>query len=149
MFVNSKGDIGQARKQAKANANSSGEPWVIFTDTSSNVRIERQRTGPKEVIEVVDPDPANPQKLWTHIDSLDAVKQGWDMFETLFPECKVPVLVIQRDDEANVFADDVEAFQFVVKQAASGNYLALKALNLNHAPVTLEVALIPRPVRKD
>jgi len=54
MFI---GNLAKARKQAQANANLNGEPWVIFSDTNSNICIERERTGPKEgIIEVVRPE---------------------------------------------------------------------------------------------
>lgn len=59
MFVNSNGDINQARKQAQANANQTGVPWVIFTDTSGNYHAERQSTGPKNpdvIREVIHPE---------------------------------------------------------------------------------------------
>jgi hypothetical protein len=54
MFI---GNLEKARRQAQANANLNGEAWVIFSDTNSNICIERQRTGPKEgIIEVVRPE---------------------------------------------------------------------------------------------
>ncbi len=147
MFIRVGSDIVEARKQAKANANSTGEPWVIYRDTSGNCRVTRERTAPKEVSEVVDPDPALSCNLWTADNSLESSALGWDMFVTQLPGCESPVLLIRRDDDAGIFADDMEAFQFVVQQAASGNHLALKALNLNHAPVDLKILLIPHRVR--
>jgi hypothetical protein len=54
MFI---GNLDKARRQAQANANLNSEPWVIFSDTNSNICVERQRTGPKEgIIEVVYPE---------------------------------------------------------------------------------------------
>ena len=54
MFI---GNLEKARRQAQANANLNSEPWVIFSDTNSNICVERQRTGPKEgIIEVVYPE---------------------------------------------------------------------------------------------
>ena len=119
MFIRVGSDIVEARKQAKANANSTGESWVVYRDTSGNCRVTRERTAPKEVSEVVDPDPAPARVLWTSIDSLDAINSGWDMLVTQLPGCESPVLLIQRDDDAGIFADDMEAFQFVVQHAAS------------------------------
>lgn len=58
MFINSTGNITQARSQAEANANWTGVPWVIYTDTSGNVRICRQLKQPNQgVIETVYPCP--------------------------------------------------------------------------------------------
>jgi hypothetical protein len=54
MYVNSNGNMGQAREQAQANADSSGVPWVIFKDSSGNLRVERQQSQ-QDVIEVVHP----------------------------------------------------------------------------------------------
>jgi hypothetical protein len=34
-------DYAKARAQAQANANASGVPWVVFTDTSGNLHVER------------------------------------------------------------------------------------------------------------
>lgn len=51
-------NVEEARKQAQANANASGEPWVRFYDTSGNVCVERQSTGPKDdtvIVEVFKP----------------------------------------------------------------------------------------------
>ncbi len=45
-----------------------------------------------------------PFELWTNDDSLNAQKQGWDLFET------EGVLMIQRDDEVATLPGDSEAF---------------------------------------
>lgn len=54
MYVNSTGNLTQARQIAQANADYTGVPWVIFTDTSGNLRAERQSTQ-KNVSEVIQP----------------------------------------------------------------------------------------------
>ena len=47
----------KAREIAQANADRTKEPWVIFFDTSGNLRIERRRLGPdpRVVFETVTP----------------------------------------------------------------------------------------------
>jgi hypothetical protein len=40
MFIPGR-DYAKARAQAQANANQTGVPWVVFTDTSGNLRVER------------------------------------------------------------------------------------------------------------
>jgi hypothetical protein len=50
--------IDQARVAAQANADFFREPFVVFTDTSGNVRVERQSTGPRNLgceLEVFEP----------------------------------------------------------------------------------------------
>jgi hypothetical protein len=49
-------DMVKARKQAQNNANFTGVPWVIFTDTNGNTCIEKLRWGPSNVLETVYPD---------------------------------------------------------------------------------------------
>ena len=56
MFINSTGNITQARKQAQDNANQTGVPWAIYTDTSGNVRICRYSQRPDVCVEVVHPE---------------------------------------------------------------------------------------------
>lgn len=53
MFVNSTGNLTEARKQAQANANYTGVPWAIYKDTSGNVRICRYSQRPDQYVEVV------------------------------------------------------------------------------------------------
>ena len=57
MFINSTGNITQAREQAHANANWTGVPWVIYTDTSGNVRVCRHSKKPNSFVEIVQPKP--------------------------------------------------------------------------------------------
>lgn len=57
MFINSTGNITQAREQAQANANWTGVPWVIYTDTSGNVRVCRHSKKPNSFVEIVQPKP--------------------------------------------------------------------------------------------
>ncbi|WP_341744682.1 hypothetical protein [Azonexus hydrophilus] len=70
------------------------------------------------------------QEVWTKEDSAAAVEQGWDVFDASVDGKIVPV--IERCDEAGVFADDYEALEFVQKQATEGSLLAAKALRLDH-----------------
>jgi hypothetical protein len=56
MFVNSTGNLTQAREQAQKNANWTGVPWVVFTDTSGNTCIEKVQWAPGEVIEIIYPE---------------------------------------------------------------------------------------------
>ena len=58
MYVNSTGNMTKAREIAQANADWTGEPWVIFTDCSGNVRVERQSGMPHDVTEIVAPQPS-------------------------------------------------------------------------------------------
>lgn len=53
-------DLIKARKWAEANADSTGVDWVIFRDTSGNLRIERYYSGLKDYIEIVSPDYPRP-----------------------------------------------------------------------------------------
>jgi hypothetical protein len=54
MYV--KNNLDEAYRHAKANANSSGAPWMIFTDTSGNLRIERWIVGDRIKGTLVYPD---------------------------------------------------------------------------------------------
>jgi hypothetical protein len=69
---------------------------------------------------------------WTTADSQTADKQGWGLFN--FDESRGHG-EIQRDDEANRFATDEEAIEFVQQQAKIGDVVAAKALKLHGSPV--------------
>ncbi len=75
-----------------------------------------------------------PFELWTNDDSLNAQKQGWDLFET------EGVLMIQRDDEVATLPGDSEAFSYVVRRASIGDPWALKALTLEGTSACQEMA---------
>lgn len=81
-----------------------------------------------------------PNTIWTPADSAAAVAQGYDLFETLLPECPVEVMLLQRDDDAGIFDDDDDALRHVIMRAGHGDPLALKALYLNNTPVMLDIA---------
>lgn len=53
--VGKAGGLDEARRQAQANADRTGEAWVVFSDTSGNLRVERAKTGPNDVYETVYP----------------------------------------------------------------------------------------------
>lgn len=56
MLVSTSGNLTHARSHAQENANVSGVPWVVFKDTSGNMRIERlARQSPDLIIEIVHP----------------------------------------------------------------------------------------------
>lgn len=61
---------------------------------------------------------------WTREDSARALAQGWDVFDT------GDRLEIERDDEAAIFEGDEQAIAFVEARAASGDALAIKALEV-------------------
>lgn len=42
-------NVAKARAQADANAAYFGVPFVVFTDTNGNVRVERESVAPKDV----------------------------------------------------------------------------------------------------
>ena len=83
--------------------------------------------------------------LWTPHDSAAATAQGYDLFATLLPECPVEVMMLQRDDEADLFPDDHAALRYVTEKAAQGDLLAMKALYYNNTPAGLEVEPFPEP----
>lgn len=63
---------------------------------------------------------------WTENDDLAAFRQGWQVLPTYrTPICPVPGM--------GVFASDEEALAFVRSQAAKGDALAVKALQLHEA----------------
>ena len=66
---------------------------------------------------------------WTDEDSAVAHAQGWGLFRA--SRDGESVLTIERCDEANVFEDDVHAFEFVKGQAAAGCVVAVRALMLD------------------
>jgi len=59
---------------------------------------------------------------WTASDAENATREGWNIFDC--DDRKE----IQRDDEALIFKNDIEATQFVKNQAANGDALALRAI---------------------
>lgn len=64
---------------------------------------------------------------WTETHAKAAQKQGWDMFDY---DCR-GLLQIQKSDEAEIFASDAEAAEFVGVQAESGDETARLAIELN------------------
>jgi hypothetical protein len=56
-------DMIKARNNAQANADYFNVPFVIFTDTSGNIRIEKLCTGPKNIdVYVVYPSSNRPSQ---------------------------------------------------------------------------------------
>ena len=50
-----------AKRRAQANANSMSRPYAVFTDTSGNIRVERETSAPKDVeCEWFQPEP----RMW-------------------------------------------------------------------------------------
>lgn len=48
-------DINKAREHAQANANFTGKPWVLFSDTSGNLNICRETQKPRDILETIHP----------------------------------------------------------------------------------------------
>lgn len=65
-FHNSRGDWKGARQQAQANANYFGWPYVVFSDTSGNVCVERSGLGSiRDYHEVIHPETAMSDSIYT------------------------------------------------------------------------------------
>ena len=59
---------------------------------------------------------------WTPEDSLNASKEGWNLFE-----CEGS-FDFQREDEDSIFASDAEALAWVFAMATSGSDLHYRAM---------------------
>lgn len=71
-----------------------------------------------------------PSDNWTAEDSAIAQSQGWDLFKA---SCGgLIVLLIERCDDREIFADDDQAIEHVRARAAEGDEVAAKALRLDH-----------------
>lgn len=55
MAFHSRNDIEGARRQAQANADEVGIPYIVFRDTSGNIQVERQREQAIDGMEVIRP----------------------------------------------------------------------------------------------
>ena len=71
-----------------------------------------------------------PTSTWSESDSLIAASQGWGLFDTNADGTKVE---IQKCDESKIFANDAAAEDFLKVQAAAGDSLAIKALEVAQA----------------
>jgi hypothetical protein len=67
-----------------------------------------------------------PEETWTNEDSRRAVKQGWDLFVI-----HGKYWDIEKDDDEDIFPDDLAALEFLKKAAGGGDALAAKALRLD------------------
>lgn len=66
------------------------------------------------------------KETWTNEDSRRAVKQGWDLFMI-----HGKYWDIERDDDEDIFPDDLAVIEFLKKAAEDGDALAAKALRLD------------------
>ncbi|MBK5051706.1 hypothetical protein IQ289_25325 [Burkholderia sp. R-70006] len=103
--------------------------WVAlpFDDPRHKQAIQEARsgTGSNRILPV-----------WTAGDCQAADRDGWNLFDvdgSGYHE-------IQRDDEANRFASDAEAIEFVQQQAKAGDAVAVKALKIHGTVVSDYVA---------
>lgn len=66
------------------------------------------------------------KETWTDEDSRLAVKQGWDLFVI-----HGKYWDIEKEDDEDIFPDDLAVIEFLKKSAEDGDALAAKALGLD------------------
>ncbi len=66
-------------------------------------------------------------RRWTATDAELAHREGWAVFECVDGP-RSDRLFIQRDDDAERFADDQAALDYIRRRARHGSYLHIKAL---------------------
>lgn len=69
------------------------------------------------------PLPKPLEESWSLECSRAACHEGWDLFE-----CSRALVLIQRDDDLSVFADDAAAVAHVLERAAAGSSLHRRAM---------------------
>jgi len=67
-------------------------------------------------------------ETWTNEDSRLAVKQGWDLFVI-----HGKYWDIEKDDDEDIFSDDLAVIEFLKEAASGGDALAAKASRLDGA----------------
>ncbi len=73
---------------------------------------------------------------WTDKDAKRAAKEGWAIFEAHHVTCSTSVFEIERidspeDPEVKVFRSDTQAIQHIIRKAAAGSSLHLRALKIH------------------
>ena len=106
MFIANAADpqaTNKARKQAQANANMSGKPWMVFQDTTGNYHAELHKASHQGILFIMTPEAGTtPGRLPSHLEDSPIVQMARYVRDTLKGNNPVPVASLLRERPAGI-----------------------------------------------
>lgn len=106
MFIANAADTqapNKARKQAQANANMSGKPWMVFRDTTGNWHAELHKASQQGIEFIMTPEAGTtPGRLPDHLEDSPIVQMARYVRDTLKGNNPVPVANLLRERPAGI-----------------------------------------------